>query len=154
MNPHSHAQPQDPQDAETGIAARRAPPVVDAEVIGEEDADMAASSPAADPSGRPESAYPEGFMAKLQPLLDTAHRAFTEHPAAAGETYWQHLWFTISMGARLMMAGFVIVLHGILPFTLTYTGSNMLKKCNKILSERAVKAQMPCESAMPFGDHI
>ncbi|HRI76930.1 MAG: hypothetical protein H3C49_10870 [Alphaproteobacteria bacterium] len=147
MNSQSTAQ-QPPQDDESGLAARRAPPVVDAEVIGEE------PSPAADPSGRPASAQAEGVMAKLQPLLDTAHRAFTEHPAAAGETYWQHLWFTLSMGARLMMAGFVILLHGILPFTLTYTGSNMLKKCNKILSERAIKAQMPCESPMPFGDNI
>ncbi len=131
--------------------ARQTPPVVDAVVIEEPAAPDTSGAPSADAA--PQSAQ-AGIMAKLKPVLDTAHKAFTEHPAAAGETYWQHLAFTLGMGARLMFAGFVILLHGILPFTLTYTGSNQLKKCNKILSERAAKAQMPCESPLPYGDNI
>lgn len=124
--------------------ARNETPVVDAVVIEEQ------TAPAADaPQGEK-----AGVMAKLKPVLDLAHKAFTEHPASAGETYWQHLLFTLCMGSRLMFAGFVILIHGLLPFTLTYTGSNQLKKCNKILSERAAMAQMPNESPLPYGDHI
>lgn len=132
-------------------AARQTPPVVDAVVIEEQSAPETSRDSAADST--PPSEQP-GIAAKLKPLLTLAHKAFTEHPAAADETYWQHLAFTLGMGARLMFAGFVILLHGILPFTLTYTGSNQLKKCNKILSERAAKAQMPCESPLPYGDNI
>ncbi len=131
-------------------SSRQTPPVVDAVVIEEQ---SAPETPGAAADNNPPSEQ-HSIAAKLKPLLALAHKAFTEHPAAADETYWQHLAFTLGMGARLMFAGFVILLHGILPFTLTYTGSNQLKKCNKILSERATKAQMPCESPLPYGDNI
>lgn len=130
---------------------RRMPPVIDATAAEDPSADQ--TTPESE-TAAPAQATPEGIGQKIRPLVDTVRRAFTEHPAAAGESYWQHLWFTLSMGARLMFAGFVILLHGLFPFMLTYTGSNQLKKCNKILSERAVKAQMPGESPMPYGDHI
>ncbi|MDP2206377.1 MAG: DUF6356 family protein [Alphaproteobacteria bacterium] len=150
--PHQQSQPDihtDGADGDSSLAARRAPPVVDAEVVEE------ATGPAAAPRAeQAEDSSLARLKARLKPLLETAHRAFTEHPAAAGETYWQHLLFTLGMGARLMFAGFVILLHGILPFALTYTGSKHLKKCNKILSERAKTAQMADESPMPYGDHI
>lgn len=124
--------------------ARNETSVVDAVVIEEKAA----------PADTPAQDAQPGIMAKLKPVLDMAHKAFTEHPASAGETYWQHLMFTLGMGSRLVFAGAVIIIHGILPFTLTYTGSNQLKKCNKILSERAAAAQMPQESPLPYGDHI
>jgi hypothetical protein len=135
-NPHESSAPEG-----AGTHARHMPPVADGETVEH------TGSPA------PES-LTASLKTRLKPLLDATRRAFTEHPAAAGETYWQHLLFTLGMGARLMFAGFVILLHGILPFTLTYTGSNHLKKCNKILSERAKTARMPCESPLPYGDHI
>lgn len=136
-------------DGDSSLAARRAPPVVDAEIVAE------ASGPAAAPRPAQAEDSPLAHLkARMKPVLQTAHKAFTEHPAAAGETYWQHLLFTLGMGARLMFAGFVILLHGILPFALTYTGSKHLKKCNKILSERSKMAQMADESPMPYGDHI
>jgi len=144
-----HSAPRDTADEETGPVARRMPPVVDGAVV-EDAADTAAPSSAADTPASPLTRV----KTRLKPVLQTAHKAFTEHPAAAGETYWQHLLFTLGMGVRLMFAGFVILIHGILPFALTYTGSKHLKKCNKILSERAKTAQMADESPMPYGDHI
>ncbi|MFN7113002.1 MAG: DUF6356 family protein [Alphaproteobacteria bacterium] len=147
--PHQQNQTDMQTDGDSSLAARRAPPVVDAEVVEE------AAGPAAAPRAeQPEESPLARLKARLKPLLETAHKAFTEHPAAAGETYWQHLLFTLGMGARLMFAGFVILLHGIFPFALTYTGSKHLKKCNKILSDRSKMAQMADESPMPYGDHI
>jgi len=42
---------------------------------------------------------------------------FTTHPKSVGETYFQHLRFALSTGLRLILMGFVAVIHGILPFT-------------------------------------
>lgn len=135
-------------------SANTNPPVLEGEIL-ETTEDTAAGAGNASAHAQNSADKPlDKAKAQMKQLLTLAHRAFTEHPAAAGETYWQHLAFTLGMGARLMFAGFVILLHGILPFTLTYTGSNHLKKCNKILSERAQKAQMPCESPLPYGDNI
>lgn len=138
-----------PRNDTSDVMGRRMPPVVDGEVV-EDTEDKTAPAPPATEDISPLAS----IKSRLKPVLETAHKAFTEHPAAAGETYWQHLLFTLGMGARLMFAGFVILIHGILPFALTYTGSKHLKKCNKILSERAQKAQMADESPMPYGDHI
>lgn len=156
----------------SSLTARRMPPVVEESDVIEAVAVSAPSAPMAPaeeetqddphtpspaaqaPYSQPPAGSAEGFMAKMRPLLAAAHKAFTEHPAAAGESYSQHLLFTLGMGGRLMFAGLVIALHGLFPFMLTYTGSNQLKKCNKILSDRATKAQMPAESPLPYGDNI
>ena len=47
---------------------------------------------------------------------------FTDHPASVGETYGQHLHSASSFGARMILAGFACMLHGLLPFLFVRTG--------------------------------
>ena len=72
-------------------------------------------------------------------LKDTLYRAFTEHPRLAGETYWQHFCFTMGMAGRLGFISLLLVLHGLLPFTLTHAASWRLQKCQRILNDRALR---------------
>src|SRR4051812_8270282 len=72
-------------------------------------------------------------------LKDALCLAFTEHPRLAGETYWQHFNFTLGMASRLAVICFLLVIHGILPFTLTHAASSRMQKCQRILSDRAAR---------------
>ena len=61
---------------------------------------------------------------------------FTKHPREnAGKTFSQHLVFTFKLGSRLLLTGFIFILHGILPFikipaklNLTETGLDLLRE--------------------------
>ncbi len=67
---------------------------------------------------------------------DEVRKAFTEHPELAGETYFEHLWFSAKMTVRLLYTAFALLLHGILPFICTHTASNQIDKINAILAAR------------------
>jgi hypothetical protein len=54
-------------------------------------------------------------------------RLFTEHPKTVGETYWQHLRFASRTGMTMMVAGAACVVHGVLPFLCTTTGSRTIR---------------------------
>jgi len=53
-------------------------------------------------------------------------KLFTHHPAAVGETYWTHLRFAGRFGLRMMIGGAACLLHGLLPFLFTTTGSRTI----------------------------
>ena len=61
-------------------------------------------------------------------------RAFTDHPASVGETYFQHMGMALSFGARMVCAGFACLLHAFFPFLFKTTG----KDCIKTLHDRMV----------------
>ena len=69
------------------------------------------------------------------------HKMFRTHPAEAGETYMQHLWFTVSMSARFLLVSIILLIHGMLPFLFTHTGSRLVEKIHVIMKERAMKTQ-------------
>ena len=48
-------------------------------------------------------------------MTDRLLRAFTEHPASVGESYWQHLAFASGFAARLLLAGLAALVHALLP---------------------------------------
>jgi hypothetical protein len=50
-------------------------------------------------------------------------RIFTEHPASVDETYLEHLATALSFGVRMLLAGLACLVHAVLPFTFTKTGS-------------------------------
>ena len=52
--------------------------------------------------------------------------AFTAHPASVGESYGEHLGFATRIGARMMLGGLACMLHGLLPFLFTRTGSRTI----------------------------
>lgn len=65
---------------------------------------------------------------------------FTQHPAQTGETYLQHLGFTLKMSKRFATLALVIFIHGLLPFLFTYTSSKQIRVINRILQRRAMRA--------------
>jgi hypothetical protein len=52
--------------------------------------------------------------------------SFTEHPASVGETYLQHLCQAGSFSLRLIGGGIACLVHAILPFLFTRTGSTVI----------------------------
>ena len=71
-------------------------------------------------------------------------RAFTEHPASVNETYGQHLHSATSFGVRMVVGGLACLVHGLLPFLFTSTGSNTIRA----LHERMVtnRARQPART--------
>lgn len=54
-------------------------------------------------------------------------KAFTEHPASVGETYFEHFSHATGFGLRMVIGGFACMLHGLLPFLFVKTGSNQIE---------------------------
>ena len=59
---------------------------------------------------------------------------FTDHPASVGETYGEHLQAAGGFGLRMILGGIACLLHGLLPFLFTRTGSRTIA----LLHERMV----------------
>lgn len=55
-------------------------------------------------------------------------RAFTEHPASVGETYFQHMGMAFGFGGRMVVAGMACLLHGLFPFLFKCTGRACIEK--------------------------
>lgn len=53
---------------------------------------------------------------------------FTEHPASVHESYSEHLVMAGGFGAKMIIAGFACVLHGIFPFLFIKTGSKAINE--------------------------
>lgn len=79
--------------------------------------------------------------AKARALRESMVVAFTDHPRITGETYLQHLWFTIGMGARLCYAMLVLIIHGVFPFLLTRAASSQIEAIYRIITARIPKAR-------------
>ena len=67
-------------------------------------------------------------------------RAFTEHPASVGETYFGHMAQATGFGLRMIVAGLACVLHGLLPFLFATTGSDAMKALHDEMSARRNRA--------------
>jgi hypothetical protein len=78
---------------------------------------------------------------KARELAADVERAFTEHPHDTGETYLQHLWFTVKMAARLLFTTVVLTIHGLLPFVLVKTASTQIERVYRIMRGRVPKAR-------------
>lgn len=53
-------------------------------------------------------------------------RLFTDHPASVGETYVEHLGMAGGFGFRMILGGLACLVHGLLPFLFTKTGSRVI----------------------------
>lgn len=60
--------------------------------------------------------------------------SFTQHPSSVGESYGEHLVVATGFGARMLAGGLACLVHGLLPFLFTRTGSRIIAD----LHERAV----------------
>ena len=72
-------------------------------------------------------------------------RLLTEHPAAMGETYTQHLRFAFRFGGSMLVGGLACMVHGLLPFSFTTSGSRRVRRLHAILSSPGPRA-FPQES--------
>lgn len=66
-------------------------------------------------------------------------KAFGDHPKHAGESYLQHLFFTLKMVVVMFFTSIALLIHGIFPFVFTKTASNNFKNMNNKLQERVAK---------------
>ena len=80
-------------------------------------------------------------MSRLQQNKDWIElkRLFTEHPRETGETYAQHLWFTVQMSVRFVVVSVILMTHGLLPFVWTRTASRRIERIYMIMKDRAQK---------------
>ena len=73
---------------------------------------------------------------RARELRAEARRAFTEHPSDTGESYLQHLWFTLTMAARFLFTMTVLIIHGVFPFLLVRAASQQIEKSYRIMKSR------------------
>lgn len=73
-------------------------------------------------------------------------KAFTEHPASVGESYFEHLAHASGFGLRMIAGGFACLLHGLLPFLFVKTGSQQITT----LHDRMVVNRSKMPSVMDF----
>lgn len=66
-------------------------------------------------------------------------KLFLDHPRSAGETYGQHLLFTLKTGATLIYAGVCLIIHGLFPILHETTASNTVFKLNDMFVVRRKK---------------
>lgn len=59
---------------------------------------------------------------------------FTNHPASVGESYFEHMATSFSFSIRMFGGSVACLVHGLLPFLFTRTGSNQIR----ILHDRMV----------------
>ncbi len=83
----------------------------------------------------------EEHRRKAQAAAADVHAAFTEHPRLTGETYLEHLWFTLTMSARFIYVTIVLTIHGLFPFLLTRAASRQIEVVYAIMKTRIPKAR-------------
>ena len=62
-------------------------------------------------------------------------RWMTAHPASVGESYVSHLGFALRFGATMVLGGLACMVHGVLPFCLTTSGSRRVRALHGMLHE-------------------
>ena len=77
--------------------------------------------------------------------------SLTEHPHAVGETYFEHMAVASGFGARMVLGGLACLLHGLLPFLFTRTGSRTIGELHAKLSARSVPLPAPATSNVGQG---
>ena len=79
-------------------------------------------------------------------------RAFTEHPASAGESYTEHLLRAVYFGARMVFAGIACLVHAVLPFLFVHTGSRAIAELNDrmVVNRRMGLHPIPGDKRLPL----
>ena len=54
--------------------------------------------------------------------------SFTDHPHAVGETYGEHFKVATSFGGAMLLGGLACMVHAVLPFLCTTTGSQTVRR--------------------------
>jgi hypothetical protein len=60
--------------------------------------------------------------------MRTITKAFTEHPASVGESYFQHMGMSMSFAFKMLAGGCACLVHAFFPFLCVKTGSTQISK--------------------------
>ncbi|KTS25664.1 capsule biosynthesis protein [Methylobacterium indicum] len=83
-------------------------------------------------------------MSKSNPM---SKLSFSEHPAAVGETYFEHMGVATGFGVRMIAGGLACLVHGLLPFAFTSTGSRTIVRLHdRMVANRTRAAQHRSEA--------
>jgi hypothetical protein len=74
--------------------------------------------------------------------------SLTEHPASVGETYAQHLATASGFGTRMVLGGLACLVHGLLPFLFTRTGSTTIGILHERMVQNRARASAHRESGL------
>ena len=73
--------------------------------------------------------------------------SFTQHPHEVGETYGEHFAVASSFGAAMLLGGLACLVHAVLPFLCTKTGSGTIRR----LHERMITNRVRTPAAKGLG---
>lgn len=77
----------------------------------------------------------------------------TEHPKSVGETYGEHLRVASSFGGAMLCGGMACLVHGLLPFLFTRTGSTTVSRLHaRMVTNRETPARPREEGAFAPGN--
>ncbi len=66
--------------------------------------------------------------------------SFTEHPRQVGESYAEHFATATGFGAAMIWGGLACLVHGVLPFLCTSTGSRTIRRLHERMVTQRVRA--------------
>lgn len=66
--------------------------------------------------------------------------SFTQHPHEVGETYGEHFVVAGSFGLAMILGGLACLVHGVLPFLCTTTGSRTVRRLHDRMVTNRVRA--------------
>lgn len=69
--------------------------------------------------------------------------SFTQHPQAVGETYGEHFAVASSFGIAMLIGGLACLVHAVLPFLCTSTGSGTIRRLHERMVTNRVRAGSP-----------
>jgi hypothetical protein len=80
-------------------------------------------------------------------LLDRFRRAglsaFTRHPRAIGETYFEHLRMAFRISGQLFGAGLACAVHAVFPCSFSKSASNTIRSLHVAIESRLARGARP-----------
>ncbi len=74
-------------------------------------------------------------------ISDVVGVLFTDHPHSVGETYGEHLRFTVWAGRYLLKTAAIAVAHGLVPSTFTTTAADRVRTLTAIFETRRARSK-------------
>lgn len=73
--------------------------------------------------------------------------SFTDHPHEVGETYGEHFAVASSFGGAMLLGGLACMVHAVLPFLCTSTGSRTIRRLHDRMVVNRARAAGPSPDA-------
>lgn len=81
--------------------------------------------------------------------------SFTDHPHAVGETYGEHFGVATHFGTAMIVGGMACMVHAVLPFLCTTTGSRTIRRLHdRMVVNRVSQANFPAGAAVAPAEYV